>query len=81
MIENLLINCIQNKDKILNRVKNKSFKKLMNTPINNIKYKINTKQNASSSNKKILFTDKKFKKIKKNFYYKTNIIINRKKSD
>ena len=80
-IENLLRNNIQNENRIINRDKNKSLKNLMNTPINNIKYKINTKQNASSSNKKILFTDKKFKKIKKNFYYKTNIIINRKKSD
>ena len=80
-IENLLRNNIQNENRIINRDKNKSLKNLMNTPINNIKYKINTKQNTSSSNKKILFTDKKFKKIKKNFYYKANIITSRKKSD
>ena len=80
-IENLLRNNIQNENRIINRDKNKSLKNLMNTPINNIKYKINTKQNTSSSNKKILFTDKKFKKIKKNFYYKANIITCRKKSD
>ena len=80
-IENLLRNNIQNENRIINRDKNKSLKNLMNTPINNIKYKINTKQNTSSSNKKILFTDKKFKKIKKNFYYKANVITSRKKSD
>ena len=80
-IENLLRNNIQNENRIINRDKNKSLKNLMNTPKNNVKYKINTKQNTSSSNKKILFTDKKFNKIKKNFYYKANIITSRKKSD
>jgi hypothetical protein len=60
-IENLLMNRIQSEEKALNKEINKSLKKLMNTPINNLKYKINRQKN-SSSNKKLLFSDKKFKK-------------------
>ena len=78
-IENLLMNYIQNEDKTLTKEKNKSFKKVMNTPINNIKYKINSKQNYSSSNKKFLFSDKKYKKIK-SLDFRTNIIVNRNKN-
>ena len=78
-IENLLMNYIQNEDKTLTKEKNKSFKKVMNTPINNIKYKINSKQNDNSMNKKFLFSDKKYKKIK-SLDFRTNIIVNRNKN-
>ena len=78
-IENLLMNYIQNEDKTLTKEKNKSFKKVMNTPINNIKYKINSKQNDISSNKKFLFSDKKYKKFK-SLDFRTNIIVNRNKN-
>ena len=78
-IENLLMNYIQNEDKTFTKEKNKSFKKVMNTPINNIKYKINSKQNDISSNKKFLFSDKKYKKIK-SLDFRTNIIVNRNKN-
>ena len=78
-IENLLMNYIQNEDKTLIKEKNKIFKKVMNTPINNIKYKINSKQNDNSMNKKFLFSDKKYKKIK-SLDFRTNISVNRNKN-
>ena len=78
-IENLLMNRIQNEEKALNKEINKSLKKLMNTPINNLKYKINRQKN-SSSNKKLLFSDKKFKKMNKSLDFKNNNYTNRKKS-
>ena len=60
-IENLLLNYNQTEDKTLNKERNKSFNKLLNTPIN---YKINNRQNDVVNNKKMLFTDKRFKKNK-----------------
>ena len=78
-IENLLMNRIQSEEKALNKEINKSLKKLMNTPINNLKYKINRQKN-SSSNKKLLFSDKKFKKMNKSLDFKNNNYTNRKKS-
>ena len=78
-IENLLMNRIQNEEKALNKEINKSLKKLMNTPINNLKYKINRQKN-SSSNKKLLFSDKKFKKMNKSLDFKNNNYTSRKKS-
>ena len=78
-IENLLMNCIQSEEKALNKEINKSLKKLMNTPINNLKYKINRQKN-SSSNKKLLFSDKKFKKMNKSLDFKNNNFTNGKKS-
>jgi hypothetical protein len=79
-IENLLMNCLQGEEKTLNREINKNLKKLMNTPINNLKYKINNRHKNSSSNKKLLFSDKKFKKMNKSLDFKNNIFTNRKKS-
>ena len=78
-IENLLMNRIQSEEKALNKEINKSLKKLMNTPINNLKYKINRQKN-SSSNKKLLFSDKKFKKMNKSLDFKNNNFTNGKKS-
>ena len=78
-IENLLMNRIQSEEKALNKEINKSLKKLMNTPINNLKYKINRQKN-SSSNKKLLFSDKKFKKMNKSLDFKNNNYTSRKKS-
>ena len=78
-IENLLMNRIQSEEKALNKEINKSLKKLMNTPINNLKYKINRQKN-SSSNKKLLFSDKKFKKMNKSLDFKNNNYTNRKKN-
>ena len=49
----------------------------MNTPLN---YKINSRQNENSTNKKLLFTDKRYKKINKSLDFKTNIITNKNKS-
>ena len=79
-IENLLMNCLQGEEKTLNREINKNLKKLMNTPINNLKYKINNRHKNSSSNKKLLFSDKKFKKMNKSLDFKNNIFTNGKKS-
>ena len=76
-IENLLLNYNQNENKTLIKEQNKSLKKLMNTPLN---YKINSRQNESSTNKKLLFTDKRYKKINKSLDFKTNIITNKNKS-
>ena len=78
-IENLLMNCKQSEEKALNKEINKGLKKLMNTPINNLKYKINRQKN-SSSNKKLLFSDKKFKKMNKSLDFKNNNYTSRKKS-
>ena len=78
-IENLLMNRIQSEEKASNKEINKSLKKLMNTPINNLKYKINRQKN-SSSNKKLLFSDKKFKKMNKSLDFKNNNYTSRKKS-
>ena len=78
-IENLLMNRLQSEEKALNKEINKSLKKLMNTPINNLKYKINRQKN-SSSNKKLLFSDKKFKKMNKSLDFKNNNFTNGKKS-
>ena len=78
-IENLLMNRIQSEEKASNKEINKSLKKLMNTPINNLKYKINRQKN-SSSNKKLLFSDKKFKKMNKSLDFKNNNFTNGKKS-
>ena len=79
-IENLLKNCIQNKDKSSNKGRNKSLENLINTPINDIKYKVINRQNLNSNNKKLLFTDKKYKKMNKSLDFKNSIILNRKKS-
>ena len=76
-IENLLLNYNQNENKTLIKEQNKSLKKLMNTPLN---YKINSRQNENSTNKKLLFTDKRYKKINKSLDFKTNIITNKNKS-
>ena len=76
-IENLLLNYNQNENKTLIKEQNKSLKKLMNTPLN---YKINSRQNESSTNKKLLFTDKRYKKINKSLDFETNIITNKNKS-
>ena len=76
-LENLLLNYNQNENKTLIKEQNKSLKKLMNTPLN---YKINSRQNESSTNKKLLFTDKRYKKINKSLDFKTNIITNKNKS-
>ena len=75
-IENLLLNYNQSEDKTLNKERNKSFNKLLNTPIN---YKINNRQNDVANNKKMLFTDKRFKKINKSIEFRTNIITNKNK--
>ena len=74
-IENLLLNYNQIEDKTLNKERNKSFNKLLNTPI----YKINNRQNDVANNKKMLFTDKRFKKINKSIEFRTNIITNKNK--
>ena len=79
-IENLLMNFIQNGTKNLSTESNKSFKNLMNSPKNNVKYKINIDKNNHSSSKKFLFNDKKIKKINKVLDFRSNIITNKNKS-
>ena len=79
-IENLLMNFIQNGTKNLSTESNKDIKNLMNSPKNNVKYKINIDKNNHSSSKKFLFNDKKIKKINKVLDFRSNIITNKNKS-
>ena len=77
IIENLLLNNNQSESKTFNKERNKSFNNLLNTPIN---YKINNRQNDVSNNKKMLFTDKRYKKINKSIEFRINVIKNKNKS-
>jgi hypothetical protein len=71
------LNNNQSESKTFNKERNKSFNNLLNTPIN---YKINNRQNDVSNNKKMLFTDKRYKKINKSIEFRINVIKNKNKS-